>query len=402
MTRQLGIERKLCCRPMIVELLCLALIAMPTMARAADRVAKGWPMFRGNAACRGVATDPLPGQLSIRWKFEASEPFLSSAAIVDESVYVGCDDEHLYAIDLGTGKIKWKYRAQSFVQSSPTVAGDLVLVGDDDGIFHAVDRQTGLGKWTYTTGAQIISSANVHGERAIFGSYDGFVYCLDLKSGKLLWKFETGGPVHGMLGIVDGLVLAAGCDEFLHVLRIADGKPERQVSMESVSGVSAAIAGDEVFIGTYGNQVRCINWKTGATKWVFEPEDRKFPFLSSAAVTSRAIILGGRDKRLWALDRKTGEVLWRYAAKGRIDSSPVVVGNRVFVGSSDGNLYGLDLRTGRELERFELGAPITASPAVGLGCLVIGNQDGVLYCFESSGTPLSNKTQTDKLQPGGP
>ena len=402
MARPLGMERKLRGRLMIGTLLCFALIAMPTMAGAGDRVTKGWPMFRGNAACRGVATDPLPGRLSIRWKFEAGEPILSSAAIVDETVYVGCDDEHLYAIELGNGKVKWKYRAQSYVQSSPTVAGDLVLVGDDDGIMHAVDRHTGLGKWTYTTGAQIISSANVHGQRAIFGSYDGFVYCLDLKSGKLLWKFETGGPVHGMLGIVDGLVLAAGCDEFLHVLRIADGKPERQVLMESVSGVSAAIAGDEVFIGTYGNQVRCINWKNGTTKWVFEPEQRKFPFLSSAAVTSRAIILGGRDKRVWALDRKTGEVLWRYAAKGRIDSSPVVVGNRVFVGSSDGNLYGLDLRTGRELERFELGAPITASPAVGQGCLVIGNQDGVLYCFESDGTPLSNKMRTDKLSPQGP
>ena len=402
MSWPLGIEQTLRCRLMIGELLCLALIAMPATAGAPDRAGKDWPMFRGNAACSGVAAGSFPGRLSIRWKFEAGEPFLSSAAIVGDSVYIGCDDEHLYAIDLDTGKVKWKYRAQSFVQSSPAVAGDLVLVGDDDGIFHAVDRQTGLGKWTYTSGAQIISSANVDGERVMFGSYDGYVYCLDLKSGKLLWRFETGGPVHGMVGIVDGLVLAAGCDEFVHVLLIADGKPQRQVSMESVSGVSAAISGDEVFIGTYGNQVRCINWKNGVTKWVFEPEDRKFPFLSSAAVTSRAIILGGRDKRLWALDRKTGKVLWRYVAKGRIDSSPVVVGNRVFVGSSDGNLYDLDLRTGRELERFELGAPITASPAIGQGCLVIGNQDGVLYCFESDGTPPSNKMRTNKLSPGGP
>ncbi len=133
---------------MTVRLLCVALIMLPAMAGQPDQVPKGWPMFRGDSGCSGVATDPLPGRLSIRWKFEAGEPFISSAAIVDESVYVGCDDEHLYAIELGTGKVKWKYRAKSFVQSSPTVAGNLVLVGDDDGIFHAVDRTTGVGKWT--------------------------------------------------------------------------------------------------------------------------------------------------------------------------------------------------------------------------------------------------------------
>ena len=129
-------------------------------------------MFRGDAACSGVAADPLPGRLTLRWKFEAGEPFMSSAAIVDGSVYVGCDDEHLYAIELSDGKVKWKYRTQSFVQSSPTVAGDLVVIGDDDGMLHAVDRRTGLRKWTYASGAQIISSPNVHGGRVIFGSYD--------------------------------------------------------------------------------------------------------------------------------------------------------------------------------------------------------------------------------------
>ena len=116
---------------------------------------------------------------------------------------------------------------------------------------------------------------------------------------------------------VEGHALVAGCDEFLHVLNIADGKSQRQVSMMSVSGASAAIAGDEVFVGTYDGQARCINWKTGATKWVFETAERKFPFMSSAAVTSQAVILGGRDKRLWALNPADGKPLWQFAAKGQ-------------------------------------------------------------------------------------
>jgi outer membrane protein assembly factor BamB len=218
------------------------------------------------------------------------------------------------------------------------------------------------------------------------GSYDARVYCLDLASGKELWKFETAGRVHGTAALAEGHALVAGCDEFLHVLRLADGQSVRQVSMGSVSGVSAAVAGERVFLGTYGNEVRCIDWKTGAALWSFRAEERQFPFMSSAAVTPQAVIVGGRDKRLRAFDPATGRVLWTFESGGRIDSSPVVAGERVYVGAGDGNLYAVDLGSGREQARFELGGSISASPAVAQGCLVIGSEDGVLYCLAQGPT----------------
>ena len=82
-----------------------------------------------------------------------------------------------------------------------------------------------------------------------------------------------------------------------------------------------------------------------------------------------------------ALDRAKGNEVWKFATKGRVDSSPVVVGKRVFVGSTDGNLYVIDLDKGTELKRFELGRSITASPAVAQNCLVIGTGDGFVYCL---------------------
>ena len=77
-------------------------------------------------------------------------------------VYVGCDDEHLYALNGATGKVAWRYKTNGFVQSSPAVIGDTVYIGDDDGGVHAVDRKTGQARWTHATEGQIISSANHH------------------------------------------------------------------------------------------------------------------------------------------------------------------------------------------------------------------------------------------------
>lgn len=342
---------------------------------------KSWPLVRGNALQTGVSQSELAGEPAVLWKAELGEAVGAAAAIVDGVVYVGCDDGNLYALDLADGKKKWSYKKGGPIQAAPSVIEGKVIVGDEPGVLHAVEAKTGTVAWTFETEGQIISSANFDDGKLVFGSYDGFVYALDARDGSLLWKHQTEGRVHGTPAIAEGHVIAAGCDDYLHVLALSDGREIRKVAMGSVSGSSAAILGSSAFVGTFGNQVRGIHWRTGKTLWVFEDSERQFPFVGSAAVTPHVVVIGGRDKRLRAFEPETGQVRWTFSAKGRIDSSPVIVGPRVFVGSSDGNVYAVDLESGAEKWRFETGGPITASPAVGERCLVIGNQDGVLYCF---------------------
>ena len=342
-----------------------------------------WPMFRGQPSLTGIAKGKLPDRLHTTWTFEAPDAVGSSAAIVVGTVYVGCDDAHLYALDLHTGKLRWRYKAGDRIRSSPSVIDGRVFFGDDEGTMHAVDAGSGQPLWTFQTGDQIISSVNHRDGWIVFGSYDGFVYCLKAEDGALVWKFETAGRVHGTPGLTSNHVVAAGCDEYLHVLQWRDGKAVRAVSLDSVSGVSAALAGPYVYVATYGGHITGVNWQTGEVLWDYHDAERSFPYLSSAAVTDRIVIVGGRDKQVRALGLKTGELRWTFSTKGRVDSSPIVVDRRGFVGSSDGVLYGLDLTTGREVWRFETGSPIIASPATVDGFLIIGNEVGVIYAFGS-------------------
>ena len=99
------------------------------------------------------------------------------------------------------------------------------------------------------------------------------------------------------------------------------------------------------------------------------PDDSPYPHAGQLDFVDRAV------------DPQTGEELWQYAAKQRVDSSPVIVGDRVFVGSADGRLYELDLKTGQQNWEYESGAGFPGSPAVAGGKLVIASDDGVVYCF---------------------
>lgn len=355
------------------------------------RTKTSWPLFRGDSQGTGLAATELSLPLKVRWKQTLPDAIGSTVAIVENVVYVGCDDGALRALQLSDGLTKWTYQTGGPVQASPTLVDATVLVGDDEGVLHAVNAGDGTKRWTFTTASQIFSSVNYARGRAVFGSYDGFVYCLDVTDGRLIWKFQTADRVHGTPALADGHLFAAGCDEYLHVLKLDDGSEFGKLSLHSVSGASAAVLGNRVFVGTYGAQVRCFDWRQQTPVWTFEDPDRQFPFLASAAISKDLIIVAGRDKRVRALHTDTGKQAWEFATDGRIDSSPVIVDAHVFVGSSDGNVYALERSTGKESWRYETGGPVTASPAVADGTLVIGNQDGALYCFESAANPAEKR-----------
>jgi outer membrane protein assembly factor BamB len=133
--------------------------------------------------------------------------------------------------------------------------------------------------------------------------------------------------------------------------------------------------------GTFDSEVLGVDLKARRVSWRYKDPARQFPFYSSAAVVDGRVVLGGRDKRVHAVDARSGKALWTFATQARVESSPAVVGSRVFVGSSDGRLYALDLAKGTRLWEFNAGGALSASPAVAGGRLVIGSQDGRLYCF---------------------
>lgn len=352
-------------------------IEQPQPSLALDQ----WPMFRGGPQLAGVARGKLPDELHVRWKHETPDAISSTAAIVDGLVYIGSDGGKLYALELASGRPRWTYELADAIESSPTVVGGLVIFGDGAGVLHACDAQSGTLRWKFETGGQIISSVNYYRGHVVFGSYDGHLYCLRLEDGKRVWKYDAEERVHSTPALAGTHAFFGGCDGHLHVVDVRTGTRINHIPLGSVTGASAAVDGTCVFLGTYGEEVLGIDWQGGKVIWRFQDQERSFPFMSSAAVSDNLVVIGGRDKRLRALDRTTGKQRWQFATKGRIDSSPVIVGERVFVGAGDGNLYAVKLATGEETWRFETGTGISASPAIAAGCLVVSTEDGVVYCF---------------------
>jgi len=360
----------------LVSATAVAVLLWPALAPA------DWPVFRGDALMSGVGTAKLPDQLDEKWTFKAGDAIEGAPAVANGVVYIASLDKHLYAVELATGKQKWKVKLGA-MRTSPSVKGDRVYLGDLDGRLYCVNAADGKVAWKFEAEGEIQAAANFHGDNVIFGSHDSTLYCLG-PDGKKVWDTKVDGPINAAAAVVGDRTFATGCsDGILHVIDAKNGKELGAIDLGGQAVATAAVAGDRLYLSMVSNQVVAADLKALKRLWAFEAPKRQQPFYSSAAVADGLVIAGSRDKKVYAIDAKTGEEKWNFTTDGQVDASPVVVGDRVYVGclSNDGNFYVLDLRSGKKLQELNLDAAVGGSVAVGPDCILVGTDKGTLYCL---------------------
>ncbi|MBY0232060.1 MAG: PQQ-binding-like beta-propeller repeat protein [Gemmataceae bacterium] len=351
----------------------LLLLALSSAASA------DWLLFRGDAGQTGASKAKLPDKLGVLWQFKCNQDeggFEGTAAIVGDLVLAGSTDEHLYAVDLKTGKEKWKQKWGP-IKGAPLVKGKTAYAGDLDGGLHAFTLE-GKKLWKFEANSEI-GGVNSDSGLLLASSHDEHLYAVDA-DGKQKWKFQTNGPIYGAVAVSQGKTFLVGCDSKLHVIDIKTGKEDREVDIGGQTGGTAAVQGEMLYVGTMKNEVLAIDWKKGEIKWSYKPP-RGEAFFSSPALHPKHVVIGSRDKKVHCIDRETGKEAWTFKTGNKVDASPVIVGERVYIGSLDGTLYVLGLKSGEVLQKIALDGPINASPAVSGGRLVVGTQKGTLYCL---------------------
>ena len=350
-----------------------AFVAAPAKPQPRD-----WPTPRGDAANTGTVPDQLPDALAEKWVFKAGGDIDGSPCVAGGVAFVASRDEHLYAVDVPTGKQKWKTQIGTS-KASPAVRGESVYVGNDEGVFRRLDFATGKELWRFDTGGEISAAANFHGENVLIASQSGRLYALNA-AGRQVWEYTAEQPVHGGVAVVGDVVYLAACDSKVRSIDAKTGKPVGEFDLGGQTGATPAVAGGVVFVGTMANEFLAVDAKTMKKGWAFKPP-RGNGFQGSAAVTADAVVIGNDSGFVWALDRKTGLPKWDFAARGDTPGSPVVAGNRVYVACARQKLYVLDLATGKKVQEVEIGGEARGAVGVTGGCVFVATDAGTLHCF---------------------
>lgn len=359
-----------------------------TVAVGKNARPEDWPLFRGDSQSTGVARSSLPDQLEVVWEKKIPKgAFESTAAIVVDPenpekkvVYLGDLDGKLYALDLADGNLIWEFQVELGFGASPAVWEGKIYVGDLDGNFYCLDSRGNL-LWKFQAEGEINSSANFHGENVLFGSQDACLYALNRQTGALAWKYESQDQIRCSITVAEGRAFVAGCDGFLHVVNLSDGTAVGKVEIFSPTSSTPAAVGDMIFFGNQTGTFLAVDARKIENKWIFEGPQSGNSINGAPAVNQHCVVFGSRDRVVYALDPKTGELKWELTLRAKVDASPVIVGEHVLVPSTDGRLYRIRINDGSVLWERQFAGGFIGSPAVGFNRLVIATNRGTIICL---------------------
>ena len=120
------------------------------------------------------------------------------------------------------------------MESSPAVANGVVYVGSDDNKVYALNAATGIKIWSYSTGGSVVSSPAVVNGVVYVGSEDDNVYALNAATGVKIWSYETGDEVDSSPAVVNGIVYIGSDDYNVYALNAATGSEHLESSAQAI------------------------------------------------------------------------------------------------------------------------------------------------------------------------
>jgi outer membrane protein assembly factor BamB len=329
-------------------------------------------------------------------------------AIANGRVYATDDSGNLVALDAGTGKELWAANAvekasgrsklkfwnrekheTSALSGSPGVGNGLVVVGGRNGEVIAFS-ETGEKKWSAKVSSEVLSAPLVTSTRVIVRANDGRVFGFDPADGSRKWVYDRGlptltvrgnaSPVGGngivYVGYDDGTVVAIREEDGLRIWEQIVAEPEGRTELQRMADIDGEMLldGDTLFVVSYHDRVMALSASSGQPLWAHDVGG-----WSGTALTPDKVILTDRTGNVWALNRATGDSLWKQNLfENRQLTTPVVQGDYVVVGDLEGYLHWLKLETGDLAGRARVeNAALRGTPQM--------SPEGTLYALSNEG-----------------
>ncbi|RQG96540.1 outer membrane protein assembly factor BamB family protein [Natrarchaeobius chitinivorans] len=305
-----------------------------------------WPMFGADLQNTGYQPDgdgPVD-DVTVRWRLEGGDRFVSSPAIVDGIVYAGCRDGYLYAVDAETGEIEWATQLNQRVSSPPTVIDGVVYVsshGVPDKI-HALEADSGEQLWAEELGNSAHSPAP-YGD-VIYTYHSGWLIETDRTSGTSSVLFEGYSQTPTAPAIKDGVLFGGGRRSIVaHDLEQMERKWEfENENTEHMSNGTPAVVDGTLYTGSTDSKLYALDVESGEEKWTFETDDS---ISAGPSVADDTIYLPSRDGHVYAIDANSREQKWSVDYEFQLQQKPAVTESMIYF--IDGKtLHGLDRSDG--------------------------------------------------------
>ena len=296
-------------------------------------------------------------------------------------------------------KPRWLFPTGYTISSTPAVWQNSAIVGDASGSVYSLALKDGTVRWKFTAKGPVYSTPDVSGDRVVFAGTDGNVYCLNAANGKEIWRQETGRPLVACPLIVGDKVFLGSSEGVFRAWQLKDGT--KAWAFDGVSGFvetrPCAYEGKIIF-GAWDQHLYALDEKTGALVWKWKG-DRPGTLLSPAAcwpvAANGKVFIVAPDRRMTALDAKTGREIWRSSQlEVRETIGLSADGSRVYVRAMNNFIYALSTTANGPQKIWELNAGF----GYDINSAMLAEKDGVLFYGTKNSLLLAVDAATGQLK----
>ncbi len=183
-----------------------------------------------------------------------------------------------------------------------------------------------------------------------------------------------------------------------------------QATLDPTRDKIFAVTMDEevLFMTSTNGIVTAFDAETGRQLWVHALGSFDEP--ASGVTTNDDVALVAVGLNMFAIDKFTGEMLWKLQLPGQPSTSPVMDDVQVYVGTVDGSIYAFDLRRIRELFdkrllpqwsnltkkwRFNVAKPVINQPLANGRLVLFSSQDKSTYAVTALDRDLLFQFEAD-------
>jgi outer membrane protein assembly factor BamB len=159
---------------------------------------------------------------------------------------------------------------------------------------------------------------------------------------------------------------------------------------------SPSVVDGVVYVGSVDRNLYALNKTTGTLLWKYDTLERGDIVSSSPAVSNGVAYMGGMKTKIHAVDAFSGDLLWKYklpirtTVRSSLSSSAAVADGIVYIGNMDGTVYAFSEDTGDLLWSYVIPRSnydehnIFSSPAVADGIVYVQTYGENLYALDAS------------------
>lgn len=285
------------------------------------------------------------------WSFQSGKRIVGTPAVSEGIVVFGSADCKIYGLNAQNGNLLWTVKAAAPVLGAVTIDNGIAYIGASDHTFRAVNIHTGDVKWNFAgVKGYIETKPLVTDNKVIFGAWDNTLYALDKADGKELWKW-TGGltRMHFSPAAVwpvasDGKVFITDPQRAMTAIDLKTGNTVWRTFQSMVrETIGLSEDGERIYSKTMNDSIVCYSAKGDQPHELWASNvGFGYEHAPSMQVEKEGIVFGStKEGLIFALEAKTGKVLWKHKIGNSLISTVVPLGNNRVLFTATGGETGL-------------------------------------------------------------